>query len=56
LFEFSEFIVDVLKIEDIGSALKGRATYHDSCAALRECNIKDAPRKLLQNVKGLGAR
>ncbi len=29
------------------------ATYHDSCAALRECKIKDAPRKLLSHVKGL---
>lgn len=53
LFEFSEFIVDVLKVEDVGASLQGKATYHDSCAALRECNVKDAPRKLLQNVKGL---
>ena len=53
LFEFSEFLVDVLKVEDVGARLAGKATYHDGCASLRECNIKDAPRKLLQNVKGL---
>jgi L-lactate dehydrogenase complex protein LldE len=29
------------------------ATYHDSCAALRECNIKEEPRRLLRNVEGL---
>ena len=52
-FEFSEFLIDVLKVEDVGASLEGKATYHDSCAALRECHIKEAPRKLLSQVKGL---
>jgi L-lactate dehydrogenase complex protein LldE len=52
-FEFSEFLVNVLKVEDIGAVLKGKATYHDSCAGLRECKIKQEPRKLLNNVRGL---
>ena len=30
-----------------------KATYHDSCAGLRECKIKEEPRKLLSRVKGL---
>lgn len=53
LFEFSEFMTDVLKVEDVGAVLNGKATYHDSCAGLRECKIKEAPRKLLRKVKGL---
>ena len=53
IFEFSEFLVDVMKIEDVGASFNAKITYHDSCAALRECKIKDAPRKLLGNVKGL---
>ncbi len=53
IFEFSEFMVHVLKKEDVGASLKGKATYHDSCAGLRECKIKEEPRKLLANVKGL---
>lgn len=53
IYEFSEFLVDVLKIENFGAVLNTAATYHDSCAALRECKIKEAPRKLLSNVKGL---
>ncbi len=53
IFEFSEFMIDVLKIEDIGAVLNGKATYHDSCAGLRECKIKEEPRKLLAKVKGL---
>ena len=52
-FEFSEFLTDVLKIEKLGAVFKAKATYHDSCAALRECKIKDAPRRLLSNVSGL---
>jgi L-lactate dehydrogenase complex protein LldE len=53
VFEFSEFMVNVLHIEDTGATLRGKATYHDSCAGLRECKIKEEPRKLLSKVKGL---
>lgn len=53
VYEFSEFLTDVVKIENYGAVLNARATYHDSCAALRECEIKEGPRKLLSNVKGL---
>jgi L-lactate dehydrogenase complex protein LldE len=53
IFEFSEFLTDVLKMEDFGAKFNARATYHDSCAALRECKIKDAPRRLLSHVSGL---
>jgi L-lactate dehydrogenase complex protein LldE len=53
IFEFSDFLVNVLQVEDFGAELHGKATYHDSCAALRECKIKQEPRKLLSHVKGL---
>lgn len=53
VMEFSEFIYKVLKVQEIGAELHTKATYHDSCAALRECKIKEAPRKLLGKVKGL---
>lgn len=53
IFEFSEFLIEILKVDDVGATLKGKATYHDSCAALRECKIKEEPRKLLAKVKGL---
>ena len=52
-FEFAEFLTDVLKVEKLGAVFNAKATYHDSCAALRECKIKDAPRRLLSNVSGL---
>jgi L-lactate dehydrogenase complex protein LldE len=52
-FEFSDFLVNVLGVEDLGATFYGKAAYHDSCAALRECKIKEEPRKLLSHVKGL---
>ncbi len=52
-FEFSEFLIDVLRVEDVGARLDRTVTYHDSCHALRELKIKDAPRRLLANVRGL---
>jgi L-lactate dehydrogenase complex protein LldE len=52
-YEFTEFLTDVVKIENFGAVLNARATYHDSCAALRECKIKEGPRRLLSQVKGL---
>lgn len=53
IFEFTEFLTNILKIENFGAVLNAKATYHDSCAALRECKIKEGPRNLLKKVKGL---
>jgi L-lactate dehydrogenase complex protein LldE len=52
-FELSDFLVNILKYENFGASFNGTFTYHDSCAALRECKIKTEPRKLLSKVKGL---
>ena len=52
-FELSEFLVNIMKVEDLGASFPAKATYHDSCAALRECRIKEEPRKLLSKVRGL---
>jgi L-lactate dehydrogenase complex protein LldE len=52
-FEFSEFMVKVLGVDKVGATLEGKATYHDSCGGLRECKIKEEPRRLLANVTGL---
>lgn len=52
-YEFSEFLVNVLKIEDVGASYNGKVTYHDSCHLLRELRVKDEPRKLIGAVKGI---
>lgn len=51
-YEFSSFLVNILKIEDVGAKFQGRLTWHDACHGLRDLKIKDEPRKLLQNVAG----
>lgn len=53
VYEFSEFMVKVLQVYNVGARLQAKVTYHDSCAGLRECRIKQEPRRLLSNVKGL---
>ncbi|WP_437919608.1 (Fe-S)-binding protein [Sphingobacterium sp. LRF_L2] len=53
MYELSDFLVNVLKKDYFGAELVGTAVYHDSCSALRDCNIKDEPRKLLSQVGGL---
>jgi L-lactate dehydrogenase complex protein LldE len=53
IYEFSAFLINVLGVEDFGATLYGKATYHDSCAGLRECRIKEEPRRLLARVEGL---
>ena len=53
VFEFSDFLVNHLKINDLGAEFNHKVTFHDSCAGLREYGIKEEPRKLLQAVKGL---
>lgn len=56
IFEFSDFLVNVLHVTDVGAKFEGVATYHDACSALRELNIKQAPRTLLSKVRGLELR
>lgn len=53
IFELSEFLVKVVGKKNFNAHLPGKATYHDSCAGLRECKIKTEPRQLLEQVQGL---
>jgi len=50
-FELSQYIVDILKIEDVGASYNGKVTYHDSCHLLRELGISEQPRRLIRNIK-----
>ena len=52
-FEFSEFLVKVLKVEDVGACFPHRVTYHDSCHLLRELKVSDEPRKLIRAVRDI---
>jgi L-lactate dehydrogenase complex protein LldE len=56
VWEFSKFLLEVADVEDVGAELHDVVTYHDSCHALRELKIKQGPRRLLRNVRGLELR
>jgi L-lactate dehydrogenase complex protein LldE len=51
-FELSQFLVDVLGVEDVGAVYEGKVTYHDSCHLLRELGVSSAPRRLISAVGG----
>ena len=50
--EFGAFLVNVLKVEDVGASFKGRITWHDACHGLRDLGLKEEPRKLIRSVRG----
>lgn len=52
-YELTDFIVNVLKVTDVGASFPHSVTYHPSCHMTRILGVKDAPLTLLQNVKGL---
>jgi L-lactate dehydrogenase complex protein LldE len=56
IFEFSQFLTDVARVENFGARLNQIVTYHDSCHALRDLRIKEGPRRLLRAVAGLELR
>ncbi len=56
VWEFSEFVVDVLGRADLGGRLDGAATYHKCCHLLRELGVDRQPAALLAGVKGLELR
>jgi len=47
-YEFTGFLVNVLKIEDLGASFTGKLTWHDACHGLRDLNLRSEPRKLLK--------
>jgi L-lactate dehydrogenase complex protein LldE len=51
--ELSQFLVDVLGVEDVGAYFPHEVTYHPTCHSLRLLKVGDAPLRLLRNVRGL---
>src|SRR5262245_30398476 len=52
-YEFSDFLVNVLGVKDLGAHFPHKVTYHDACHLLRELKVKDAPRDLIRHVRGI---
>jgi len=52
-FELTEFVTDVLGVEDVGASFPHRVTYHPTCHSLRMLGVGDRPERLLRRVRGL---
>jgi L-lactate dehydrogenase complex protein LldE len=52
-YELTEFLVDVLGVEDVGASFPHRVTYHPTCHSLRMLGTGDRPMRLLKQVKGI---
>ena len=52
-YEFSEFLVKVVGIENVGASYQGSVTYHPSCHLLRELEVREEPQTLINNVQGI---
>ena len=53
VYELSEFLVDVLGVEDVGAYFPHRVTYHPTCHSLRMLGVGDRPLRLLRQVRGI---
>jgi L-lactate dehydrogenase complex protein LldE len=51
-YELSDFLVNVLKVEDVGARFNGSVTYHMACH-LRGLGLLTEPERLLRRVQGL---
>lgn len=52
-YEFSQFLVNVLGIKDVGATFAHKVTYHPSCHGSRLLGVKEEPLELMQHVQGL---
>lgn len=53
VYELSEFLVDVLGVDDVGAYFPHRVTYHPTCHSLRMLQVGDRPLRLLRAVRGI---
>jgi L-lactate dehydrogenase complex protein LldE len=53
IYEFSEFLVDVLGEDNLGGRSDAKVTYHDSCHLARELGVREQPRQLIKSVNGV---
>ncbi|MDR3316430.1 MAG: (Fe-S)-binding protein [Coriobacteriales bacterium] len=52
-YELTEFLIDVLGVEDVGAYFPHTVTFHPTCHAMRMAKIGDRPYRLLDKVEGL---
>lgn len=53
VYELTDFLVNVARLETLPGQFTGSVTYHDSCSGLRGLGIKEQPRALLAKAPGV---
>jgi L-lactate dehydrogenase complex protein LldE len=53
VYELSEFLVDVLGVEQVGAYFPHRVAFHATCHSQRMLRVGDRPQRLLRAVDGL---
>jgi L-lactate dehydrogenase complex protein LldE len=56
IYELSDFLANVMQVENLPGKLSGAVTYHDSCSGLRELGVCAQPRQLLKLMPGVEVR
>ena len=51
-YELTQYLVDIMGVDDLGARYNGKITYHDSCHLLRGLRVREQPRRLLRKVSG----
>ena len=52
-YEFTEFLVNVLGVEDVSAQFEGKVALHQSCHLLRELDVRTEPERVLKAVQGM---
>ncbi len=56
VYELTDFLANVAKVDQVPGDFTGSITYHDSCAGLRSLGVKEQPRALLAKLPGVELR
>ncbi len=53
VYEFSQFIVTVMRVKYVGARFERAVAYHPSCHLMRELRVREEPMALLSAVNGI---
>jgi L-lactate dehydrogenase complex protein LldE len=53
VYELTDFLVRVMRVQEVPGQAQGTITYHDSCSGLRELGVQEQPRRLLRLIPGI---
>ncbi len=53
VYEFSQFLVSVMKVKYLGARYERSVAYHPSCHLMRELHVREEPMALLSAVNGI---